>query len=86
MSFPLAYQFIQGAFDESSDFYKNPAKNNPLVDDIFQSQMELNKRQKLKLKSVAHLDTLEASFPIEGGYAPMTRKPNKSNRTAYQID
>jgi hypothetical protein len=43
-SFPLAYRFIQDAFDEEQDFFKNPAKTNPFVDDVFQSQMELSKR------------------------------------------
>ena len=47
MTFPLAYEFIQGAFDESKDFYKNPSKSNPLVDDLYSSQLELNKRQRL---------------------------------------
>lgn len=37
MSFPLAYSFMQGAFDDHADFYKNPNKNNPLVDDVYQS-------------------------------------------------
>ena len=63
MSFPLAYQFTENAFLEEQDFYKNPARANPLVDDVFQTQMELNKRQKLKLKSTALLDSLEVSFP-----------------------
>jgi len=31
------YRFIQDAFDEDKDFFKNPSKQNPLVDDIFQS-------------------------------------------------
>lgn len=34
-SFPLVYQFIQEAYDETRDFFKNPSKGNPLIDDIF---------------------------------------------------
>jgi hypothetical protein len=37
MSFPLAYNFIDSAFVESRDFFKSPARSNPLVDDVFQS-------------------------------------------------
>lgn len=44
MSFPLVYEFIESAFLDSSDFYKNPAKNNPLIDDVFQTKMELSKK------------------------------------------
>lgn len=64
MNFPLAYYFIQSAFDETKDFFKSPARSNPLVDDVFQSQMQINKRQKLKLDSTAQLDTVEADFGV----------------------
>ncbi|CDW90752.1 dual specificity catalytic domain containing protein [Stylonychia lemnae] len=84
-TFPLVYQFIDDAFNETKDFFKNPCKQNPLIDDIFQSQMELSKRQKLQLRSAALLDTIESTFPREG-YASIQRKPNKQNRIAYQID
>ena len=53
MSFPLIYHFIDRAFEETKDFFKSPARSNPLVDDVYQSQMEMNKRQKLRLKSTA---------------------------------
>jgi hypothetical protein len=62
MSFPLIFSFIDGAFEESRDFYKSPARSNPLVDDVFQSQMELGKRQLLKLKATALLDAVETDF------------------------
>ncbi len=62
MSFPLIFNFIDGAFDETRDFYKSPARTNPLVDDVFQTQMELGKRQLLKLKSTALLDQIETDF------------------------
>jgi hypothetical protein len=50
--------------------------------------MEMNKRQKLKLKSVAMLDTMEANFPTVGGsgFTPMGKKSNKNNKISYQID
>eukprot|EP00347_Sterkiella_histriomuscorum_P011202 403373359 len=83
--FPLVYQFIQEAYDEDKDFFKNPSKQNPLVDDIFQTKMELSKRQKLQLRSAALLDTIEVGFQAQG-FAPITRKPKKENRVAYQID
>lgn len=35
MGFPLAYSFIEGAYSDESDFYKNPSKANPLVDDVY---------------------------------------------------
>ena len=35
MSFPLAYQFIEGAYNDSADFYRDPSRSNPLVDDVF---------------------------------------------------
>lgn len=44
MSFQLAFHFIQGAFQETRDFYKSACHSNPLVDDVFQTQMEMNKR------------------------------------------
>jgi hypothetical protein len=37
LSFPLMYKFIVEAFEESKDFYKSAARNNPLVDDVFQT-------------------------------------------------
>lgn len=57
-SFPLMYKFIVAAFEESKDFYKSPARSNPLVDDVFQTQMDMSKRQKMSKKAIAHLDTL----------------------------
>jgi hypothetical protein len=62
MSFPLAFHFMVEAFEESRDFFKSPARANPLIDDVFQSHLELSKRQKLKLKSTALLNTAEAEF------------------------
>ena len=62
MSFPLAYHFIQGAFDEQRDFYKSAARSNPLVDDVFQTHQDLSKRQRLKLKATALLDPIEIDF------------------------
>ncbi len=59
MSFPLVYHFIVKAFEESKDFYKSPARANPLVDDVYQTQLEMSKRQKLKIKSTALLDAYE---------------------------
>lgn len=47
MGFPLAFQFIESAYSDDSDFYRNPSKSNPLVDDVFQTKMEISKRQKL---------------------------------------
>jgi len=35
MSFPLAYNFIDSAFVEARDFFKSPARANPLVDDVY---------------------------------------------------
>ena len=35
MSFPLAFNFIEQAYNDEPDFFKNPAKSNPLVDDVF---------------------------------------------------
>lgn len=35
MSFPLIFDFIYKAFEESKDFYKSPNRTNPLVDDVF---------------------------------------------------
>ena len=58
LSFPLVYKFIVAAFEESKDFYKSPERSNPLVDDVFQTQMDMNKRQKMSKKAIAHLDTL----------------------------
>lgn len=81
-SFPLVYKFIEDAYEEKRDFFKNPSKQNPLVDDLFQSQVELNKRSRLQLKSAALLDSIEASFPLEG-HVPINRKQNKRNRIAY---
>lgn len=64
MSFPLAYHFIASAFEEAKDFYKSPARANPLVDDVFQSHQQMGKRQKLKLKSSVMLDSIEADFTV----------------------
>lgn len=64
MSFPLVYHFIDRAFEETKDFFKSPARFNPLVDDVYQSQIEMNKRHKLRLRSPAQLDTFEADFAI----------------------
>jgi hypothetical protein len=64
MSFQLAYHFIQSAFEETRDFYKSPARANPLVDDVYQSKMDMNKRQMLKLKATALLDPIEADFGV----------------------
>jgi hypothetical protein len=58
LSFPLVYKFIVAAFEESKDFYKSPARSNPLVDDVFQTQMDMSKRQRMSKKAIAHLDTL----------------------------
>jgi hypothetical protein len=44
MSFPLVYHFIVKAFEESRDFYKSPARGNPLVDDVYQTHLEMSKR------------------------------------------
>jgi len=46
------------AFEESKDFYKSPERSNPLVDDVFQTQMDMSKRQRMSKKAIAHLDTL----------------------------
>lgn len=62
MSFPLVYHFIVKAFEESRDFYKSPARANPLVDDVYQTHAEMSKRQKMKIKSTALLDSLEVDF------------------------
>jgi hypothetical protein len=35
MGFPLAYSFIEGAYSDCADFFKNPNKSNPLIDDVF---------------------------------------------------
>ena len=86
MSFPLAYQFIQGAFDEQKDFYKNPSKSNPLVDDLYTSQLELKKRQRLQQKAVCLLDSLEVTFPQGGDWAPVNKKTANANKTAFTID
>jgi hypothetical protein len=47
MGFPLAFSFIEGAFSDSADFFKNPSKANPLIDDVFQTSMDIIKRKKL---------------------------------------
>ena len=68
MSFPLVYHFIVKAFEESRDFYKSPARGNPLVDDVYQTHMEMSKRQKLKIKSTALLDAYEIDLrAVDGG-------------------
>lgn len=85
MSFPLVYSFIEGAFQDESDFFKNPFRQNSLVDDCFQSRMEMSKRQKLMQRATAWLDTVEASFD-KPGFSPVQRKQQKANKTAYQID
>jgi len=99
MSFPLIFSFIDGAFEESRDFYKSPARSNPLVDDVFQTQMELGKRQVLKLKATALLDPVETDFSaikgpkdedVRGEIAKCLqatkRRPEKLNNVSYRID
>ena len=67
MSFPLVYHFIVKAFEESRDFYKSPARSNPLVDDVYQTHAEMAKRQTLKINSTALLDSYEIDLKsIEG--------------------
>ena len=67
MSFPLVFHFIVKAFEESRDFYKSPARGNPLVDDVYQTHMEMSKRQKLRIKSTALLDAYEVDLrAVEG--------------------
>ena len=67
MSFPLVFHFIVKAFEESRDFYKSPARGNPLVDDVYQTHMDMSKRQKLRIKSTALLDAYEVDFrAVEG--------------------
>jgi hypothetical protein len=44
MSVPLAYNFIDSAFLEAKDFFKSPARANPLVDDVYQSNLEMSRR------------------------------------------
>ncbi len=68
MSFPLVFHFIVKAFEESKDFYKSPARANPLVDDVYQTQIEMSKRQKLKIKSTALLDAYEFDLKDVGEY------------------
>lgn len=62
MGFPLAFNFIEAAYKDDSDFFKNPNKSNPLIDDVFQTKMEINKRHKLYQKSTAWVDTLEVTY------------------------
>lgn len=35
MGFPIAYNFIESAYSDESDFRKDSIKSNPLVDDVF---------------------------------------------------
>ena len=37
MGFPVAYNFIDTAFNETKDFYKSAYKNNGLIDDVYHS-------------------------------------------------
>lgn len=53
------YKFIVEAFEESRDFYKSAQRSNPLVDDVFQTQMEMSRRQRMSKKAIARLDTLQ---------------------------
>jgi hypothetical protein len=66
MGFPLAYSFIDGAYQEDSDFFKNPNKANPLVDDVFQTKMDMQKRQKLIKMSTAWVDNMEVTYKTQG--------------------
>jgi hypothetical protein len=99
MSFPLIYHFLVKAFEESRDFYKSPARANPLVDDVYQTHLEMRRRQKLRIKSTALLDSLMVAFPRlrqiedeekEGGHSSyrqaIKRKESHSNAVAYKID
>lgn len=62
MSFPLAYHFIVSAFEEEKDFYKSAARANPLVDDVYQSQIDIARSQKRRLGATANLDPIEVDF------------------------
>jgi len=64
-SFPLVYKFIVAAFEESKDFYKSPARSNPLVDDVFQTQMDMSKRHRMSKKAITQLDTLVVALKKE---------------------
>ena len=67
MSFPLVFHFLVKAFEESRDFYKSPARGNPLVDDVYQTHLEMSKRQKLRIRSTALLDAYEVDLAaVEG--------------------
>ena len=101
MSFPLVYHFIVKAFEESRDFYKSPARGNPLVDDVFQTHMEMSKRQSLRIKSTALLDAYEIDLKAvevgeeeekesDSGHLRVSegvkRRSQWSNAVAYKID
>ena len=67
MSFPLVFHFLVKACEESRDFYKSPARGNPLVDDVYQTHLEMSKRQKLRIRSTALLDAYEVDLAaVEG--------------------
>ena len=67
MSFPLVFHVLVKALEESRDFYKSPARGNPLVDDVYQTHLEMSKRQKLRIRSTALLDAYEVDLAaVEG--------------------
>ena len=67
MSFPLVFHFLVKAFEESRDFYKSPARGNPLVDDVYQTHLEMSKRQKLRIRSTALRDASEVDLAVVEG-------------------
>mmetsp|Transcript_47767 Transcript_47767/g.35018 ORF Transcript_47767/g.35018 Transcript_47767/m.35018 type:complete len:103 (-) Transcript_47767:337-645(-) len=83
LSFPVAFNFIENAFNESRIKKRKTSNNLALVDseDGLQSDRMYNKQQHL-INSVAHLTPMEVNFPAK----TITPKAKEEDEVAFQID
>ena len=86
LSFPVAYQFIDGAFSESRLLRKDKShRNNALVDDYCVTLMNLSSQKHLRARAMIHAALLA---PVEADFeeGKSTRAFVKKCEVAHHID
>lgn len=83
LSFPVAYSFIENAFNEAKMLKRDKSKrNNALVDDHVPSTKDLREMSLHRINSTALLAPIEVDFTNNHS----ERKAKKEDIIAHQID